>query len=122
MNIYKDSIKNAAALPPLPNDAALMAMLVPSFHALSTAGKEGMHSRPMYAITDAQKQAAEDFLSVRPLLRYSQAAYELANLCTLHPQTKREKLLVPAARCAGLHCIRLGSKHAFTCCGQQAMY
>ena len=64
VNVYKDKIKNAASLPPLPNQPALVSMLAPSFLVLSSVARDKARSRPIYAISESQRAAAQDFLSV----------------------------------------------------------
>jgi hypothetical protein len=67
VNIYKDKIKNAGSLPTLPNAAALVAALAPSYWTLNCVGRDKACGRPVYAITDQQQQAAETFLKVCPV-------------------------------------------------------
>ncbi|KAK9820042.1 hypothetical protein WJX72_005418 [[Myrmecia] bisecta] len=62
VNIYKDKIKNAASLPALPNHHALLASLAPSYWQLNSVGRDKARTRPIYAISEAQRQAAEVFL------------------------------------------------------------
>lgn len=64
VNLYKDQISPAGSMPPLPNDKALYASLRPAYNVLKAAGQQRAHGRPMYAITDDQKKAADSFLKV----------------------------------------------------------
>lgn len=64
VNLYKDQISPAGSMPPLPNDKALFASLRPAYNVLKAAGQQRAHGRPMYAITDDQKKAADSFLKV----------------------------------------------------------
>lgn len=64
VNVYKDKIKTAGHLPPLPNERALLAALQPSYSTLTAAGKQRLRGRPMYAVSEEQKQAADTFLQV----------------------------------------------------------
>ena len=68
VNIYKDSIVNAERLPPLPGMAALTKMLEPHFEALQQSGVYVAHCKPTYNVTDAEKAACVDFLTVHWLL------------------------------------------------------
>ena len=86
VNVYKDSIRNAEKLPALPGSTALQSMLEPAYLALKGAGNHYAHGRPTYDVTDAEKQAAEDFLTV------SSASY-----------------VSMAPECAGSGMVRLGS-------------
>ena len=65
VNLYKDQIKTAGSMPPLPNDKALYASLRPAYHVLKAAGKDRARGRPMYAISEEQKRAADSLLKVR---------------------------------------------------------
>ena len=64
VNIYKDRIKTTSQMPPLPNDKALFASLRPAYNILRAAGQERARGRPMYAISEEQKKAAETMLQV----------------------------------------------------------
>lgn len=64
VNIYKDSIVNAERLPPLPGIAALTSMLEPHFEALRKTSGYAAHCKPTYNVTDAEKKASVDFLTV----------------------------------------------------------
>eukprot|EP00884_Botryococcus_braunii_P008865 jgi/Botrbrau1/17980/Bobra.50_1s0069.1 len=64
VNIYKDKIKNAGNVPPLPNATALTAALAPSYWTLNCVGRDKACGRPTYSITEQQQQAAEQFLTV----------------------------------------------------------
>ena len=64
VNLYKDQISTSGSMPPLPNDKALYASLRPAYNVLKAAGQERAHARPMYAITDDQRKAANSFLKV----------------------------------------------------------
>lgn len=64
VNLYKDQISPAGTMPPLPNDKALYASLRPAYNVLKAAGQSRASGRPMYAITDDQKKAADSFLKV----------------------------------------------------------
>jgi hypothetical protein len=64
VNIYKDKIKNAGNLPPLPNATALTAALAPSYWTLNCVGRDKACGRPTSSITEQQQQAAEQFLKV----------------------------------------------------------
>ena len=64
VNLYKDQISPVGSMPPLPNDKALYASLRPAYNVLKAAGQQRAHGRPMYAITDDQKKAADSFLKV----------------------------------------------------------
>ena len=65
VNLYKDQISPVGSMPPLPNDKALCASLRPAYNVLKAAGQQRAQGRPMYAITDDQKKAADSFLKVR---------------------------------------------------------
>ena len=65
VNLYKDQITPVGTMPPLPNDKALYASLRPAYNVLKAAGQQRVQGRPMYAITDDQKKAADGFLKVR---------------------------------------------------------
>lgn len=65
VNLYKDSIVHGDRLPPLPGYAALSSMLEPSYETLRAVGAEVAHSKPTYNVTDAEKRASTDFLTVR---------------------------------------------------------
>ena len=65
VNLYKDQIKTAGSMPPLPNDKALFASLRPAYNVLKAAGKDRARGRPMYAISEEQKRAADSLLKVR---------------------------------------------------------
>lgn len=62
VNLYKDQISPVGTMPPLPNDKALYASLRPAYNVLKAAGQLRASGRPMYAITDDQKKAADSFL------------------------------------------------------------
>jgi hypothetical protein len=64
VNIYKDRVKNAVHVPPLPNAGSLVGALSPAYWALHSIGRDAAKSRPLYSITDDQKHAAESFLQV----------------------------------------------------------
>ena len=64
VNLYKDQISPSGSMPPLPNDKALYASLRPAYNVLKAAGQQRGSGRPMYAITDDQKKAADSFLKV----------------------------------------------------------
>lgn len=64
VNLYKDQISPVGSMPPLPNDKALYASLRPAYNVLKAAGQQRAQGRPMYAITDDQKKAADSFLKV----------------------------------------------------------
>lgn len=64
VNLYKDQIAPSGSMPPLPNDKALYASLRPAYNVLKAAGQQRASGRPMYAITDDQKKAADTFLKV----------------------------------------------------------
>lgn len=64
VNVYKDSIVNGDRLPPLPGVAALTSMLEPSYEALRAKSAEVAHSKPTYNVTDAERRASIDFLTV----------------------------------------------------------
>ena len=64
VNLYKDQITPVGNMPPLPNDKALYASLRPAYNVLKAAGQQRAQGRPMYAITDDQKKAADGFLQV----------------------------------------------------------
>ena len=51
-------------MPPLPNDKRLHASLRPAYNVLRAAGQERRGGRPMYAISEEQKKAADVFLQV----------------------------------------------------------
>lgn len=67
VNVYKDSIVNAERLPPLPGLSALTSMLEPCYESLRTLSGEAAHSKPTYNVTDAERQASVEFLTVRLL-------------------------------------------------------
>ena len=64
VNLYKDQIKTSDHMPPLPNDKRLHASLRPAYNVLRAAGQERRGGRPMYAISEEQKKAADVFLQV----------------------------------------------------------
>ena len=66
INLYKDQIKTAGSMPPLPNDKALLAALRTAYNVLKAAGRDRARGRPMYAISEEQKKAANTLLQVDP--------------------------------------------------------
>ena len=84
VNIYKDSIVNADRLPPLPGVAALSSMLEPHYEALRSSSGQAAHSKPTYNVTDAERRASLDFLTVRPNLPAYNNAILQETGCPVH--------------------------------------
>lgn len=91
VNLYKDQISPVGTMPPLPNDKALYASLRPAYNVLKAAGQLRASGRPMYAITDDQKKAADSFLKValpsEPLLA-SALTYHFVGAVHAHVLTR----------------------------------
>lgn len=113
VNIYKDSIKNADKLPPLPGLSALYAMLEPAYSSLHNVQKEAAHSRPTTMTTEPERHAADEFIKVKAFVLWNQKrnidnGKSPKNGKKLFPLAYRERLSPKTLLCILWRCHKKG--------------